>query len=116
VTGRTVCRHSSCRLCTFLADEHRRKVKADKPLTRPCTCRDGATGTHTHHLFFRERGRFHFRSVFLPEPLTVRDTKLMDTLTWPLLGVRVLSREGCLASFLLPEVHLAGAEPARGGG
>ncbi|CAI5952829.1 unnamed protein product [Closterium sp. NIES-65] len=73
--------HSSCRLCIFLADRIRRKDLDAAKTRRPCRCeapgkREGEKLV-VYHLYVRERGTFHFTSVFLrSDHLTLRGLTL----------------------------------------
>ncbi|CAI5535437.1 unnamed protein product [Closterium sp. Naga37s-1] len=73
--------HSSCRLCIFLADRIRRKDLDAAKTRRPCRCeapgkREGEKLV-VYHLYVRERGTFHFTSVFLrSDHLTIRGLTL----------------------------------------
>lgn len=57
--------HSNCRLCIHLATAVRAAEEAAAQPPLPCRCRRAASGEVVHHLRVRERGRFHFRDVFL---------------------------------------------------
>ncbi|GJP46431.1 hypothetical protein CLOM_g5718, partial [Closterium sp. NIES-68] len=73
--------HSSCRLCIFLADRVRRRDLMAAKARRPCRCeapgkREGEKLV-VYHLYVRERGTFHFTSVFLrSDHLTIRGLTL----------------------------------------